>query len=196
MKETNIWRALAAALMLCCGCGSSIETTAAGSGGGAGVGGSGAGGAGGCSATTPCEGGSFCVYEVGECGPDVTGVCQSGFTCDGPPTGPVCLCDGTVVEGANAICDVWPTNSQIADPALCATGTFACGTLQCQRHAEYCLEILPGVPGPTSYSCKAAGGTCSGIADCSCITEAEGPGDVVTCSANADMQETVTIASP
>ena len=82
------------------------------------------------------------------------GTCLTTYTCDGPATGPLCGCDGKVVEGEFAECTLFQASSPYDNPAACQTGMFACGpTLQCKRNAQVCVKTLPGVPGPESYKC-------------------------------------------
>lgn len=191
-------------------------TGGGGSGGTAGSGGStgGTGGAGGstggtggstgeCSVDTPCANPSAaCIFPQGSCDPGATGTCADGYTCDGPPSGPLCLCDGTVLEGEMAECEAWEGDLPYADPEVCATGTFPCGPMECTRNVQVCVVTYPGVPGaePT-YECKAfadVNGTCAhGIADCSCIDPSKaGCPDASCCQADADGQETLSIYLP
>ncbi|MCC6558326.1 MAG: hypothetical protein IT372_35745 [Polyangiaceae bacterium] len=171
-----------------------------GGAGGGGTGGSGGAGAGTCSASEACPNGEACIYAQGSCAPEATGSCVAGFTCDGPPTGPVCGCDGEVIEGEMAECTQWANSAPYADPDLCATGTFACGpSMMCTRHVQVCVETIPGVPGgEISYQCVPLSdvqGTCQhGIADCSCMDLSTIGG--ASCSSDADHQETITIALP
>jgi hypothetical protein len=124
--------------------------------------------------------------------------------CDGPPTGPLCQCDGTVLEGENAVCDKWTQSEPYDDPGPCATGTFACGSsLSCTRHVEVCVVTYPGMPGPETYACvpvaDIAGFCVHGIADCSCLDLAPlycDSGSACDCSSDNDGQETVTVAMP
>ena len=75
---------------------------------------------------------------------------------------------------------------------------FACGpTLQCKRNSDVCVATIPGVPGPTSYACKAFAdvklpGSClNGIPYCDCI-DLSSLGSA-TCAVDADHQETITV---
>ncbi|HSN99502.1 MAG TPA: hypothetical protein VLS89_14500 [Candidatus Nanopelagicales bacterium] len=201
MKQA--WLGLAFVLAaLAGGCGSDVEENTGGGGGGDGGGGGGGGGGGlpdgVCSVAEPCTGGDICVFSQGSCAPEATGICESAFSCDGPSSGPLCGCDGVVVEGEYAECTQWENSEPYADPELCATGTFACGSLSCVRHVELCLETLPGVPGDPSYECiplSQVQGTCShGIADCTCVDLSMMGG--ASCSSDADHQETITVALP
>jgi hypothetical protein len=179
---------------LAAGCGDDGGGGSGGSGGG-----SGGSGGGSCSAADPCPNSEVCLYPEGSCAPDARGSCQLGFTCDGPPSGPVCGCDGNVIEGEMAECTQWANSEPIADPELCATGTFACGPSMCTRHVEVCVETIPGVPGgePT-YQCvplSEVRGTCQhGIADCSCMDISAVGG--TSCASDADHQETISVALP
>jgi len=197
MKST--WLSIALAITtISFGCGGNVEapTGSGGAGGAGGAGGEG-GSDGSCSAAQPCAQGT-CIYAQGACEPDAQGTCQLGYTCDGPPTGPVCGCDGKVVEGEVAQCTLWSQGKPFDNPEACATGTFACGTLACKRHVEVCVATLPGMPGPTSYECKPLSdfkGSCAhGIADCSCMDLSSLGG--ATCAADANHQETITVALP
>lgn len=176
----------------------------AGGAGGSASGGSASGGAdGSCSVDTPCaESQGICVFPQGSCDAGAQGSCQLGFTCDGPPSGPLCKCDGTVLEGEMAECEAWGDSLPYADPELCATGTFPCGTTSCTRHVEVCVATFPGVQGADPiYECKPltdVNGTCAhGIADCSCIdTQKAGCPAADCCAADADGQETLSIYLP
>jgi hypothetical protein len=194
-----------AAFAVGCGGDPPADTSGAGGAGGDGAGGAGggAGGAGGnggvaCSVTEPCakETGT-CIFPQGACAPDAKGTCQQ-VTCGGTASGPACGCDGVVVEDSAAKCSFWEQGKPIADPELCATGTFVCGTLSCKRHVEVCVEMVPGPPGGTStYECKPVadvGGTCEhGIADCNCLDVSTTGG---ICTSDADHQETIKIYLP
>jgi hypothetical protein len=87
-------------------------------------------------------------------------------------------------------------------PSLCAKGSFACGNLQCTKQVEVCVVKSGGPPpGTPSYSCAPlsdAAGTCGyGIADCSCMDLTKlGCADASCCKADADHQETISIALP
>ena len=183
------------------GCGSSVETDPGEGGAGGGQGGGGQGGnAGGCTADNPCAEGS-CIFTEASCAPGTTGTCQNGFSCDGPATGPVCGCDGIVIEGEYAVCSFWGGGKPYSGAELCAKGMFACGNIQCKRHVQFCQKSLPGPQGDPSYGCvdvATAPGTCSyGISDCACLdTKALGCFDPSCCSSDQDNQETVTIALP
>jgi len=171
-----------------------------GAGGGVGGAGGGAGGeSGGCSEENSCMDGT-CIFPEGSCAPGTTGTCKSGFTCDGPPSGPVCGCDGVVVEGDYAECSLWDAGLPYSGPDLCAVGKFFCGTTQCTRHVQVCQVIHPGPQGDSFYGCvnvSTVAGTCAhGIGSCSCLdlkalgcTQEQG-----CCSTDADHQETITIA--
>lgn len=176
-------------------------------GGDGGTGGGGAGGAGGsgdgsCTVDNPCSGGAICIFPQGSCDAGAEGSCQLGFTCDGPPSGPLCKCDGTVLEGEMAECDAWSDSLPYGGPELCATGTFPCGMTECTKNVQVCVATYPGVQGaePT-FECKDladVNGTCAhGIADCSCIdTMKAGCPDTNCCMADAEGQETLSIYLP
>jgi hypothetical protein len=189
---------LCAALLACDGGG---EQTTQGQGGAGGAGGMGAGGEGACTADKPCAMG-VCIFGQDACTPGATGMCQAGFTCDGPPSGPVCGCDGKVFEAEYAECTLWGQGKPFdSSPDACATGTFTCGTLQCKRHIEVCVATSGGVMAETTYECKAvadAQGSCAhGIADCSCLDLMKlGCPDANCCMADMDFQEKITIALP
>jgi hypothetical protein len=199
------------------GCGGSVSTSQGGEGaGGGGTQGTGGGtqgtgggtqgtggaGDGSCSADHPCATG-VCIFD-GTCGPAAKGTCQYGYSCDGPPTGPVCGCDGNVIEGEMAICSAWGSGAPYSvDPTPCATGTFACGDQQCTNNVEFCVVTTGGpADSPPSYQCvpvAQAQGTCSyGIADCSCLAlqqyGCQYPGSC--CTSDANHQETVHLLAP
>lgn len=198
-------------LILAVGCGSSVSQEQGAGGDAPGTGGQGAGGhhsggqgtgaQGACSVENPCEEGT-CIFPEGSCDPGATGSCQLGFTCDGPPSGPVCSCDGEVIEGEYAECEFWGEGKPHAGPEPCATGTFACGPELCTRHVEICYVEVPGVQGADpSYSCLPVAdhsGWCShGIGDCSCLDLTSlGCTDQSCCTADGDHQETVTVHLP
>lgn len=183
------------------GCGSG--TTGAGSGGDASSSStSGVGGAnGGCTVDSTCPEGGLCIFPQGACSPSDKGTCQLGYDCSGPPSGPVCGCDGKVIEDMVAVCSFWAAGKPFAFAGGCQTGTFACGpTALCARNAEVCKKTLPGVPGPAAYECvtleKLQGSTCQyGIPDCSCL-DLDAVGPMATCAADADHQETISLALP
>jgi hypothetical protein len=198
---------LGAAASLVAGCGSDITTsgtTSSGAGGddtssssSNGVGGA----SGGCTVDTICPQNGTCIFPQGACSPSDKGVCQLAYDCSGPPSGPVCGCNGKVVEDEVAVCSFWAGGKPFAFAGGCQTGTFACGpTLQCARNADVCKKTLPGVPGPAGYECvaleKVTGSSCQyGIPDCLCLNlDAIGP--AASCTADADYQETVTLALP
>lgn len=183
------------------GAGNAGNTGGAGGTGGAGTGGSGGSGGsatGSCSVAAPCADMAVCIFPQGSCDPSATGVCESAYNCDGPPSGPVCGCDGNVVEGESAECRQWQNSLPYADPDLCATGTFTCGTLSCRRHVEVCLTISGGITGMTTYECiplSQVQGTCThGIADCSCMDISAYGG--AECRVDIDFQETIDLALP
>jgi hypothetical protein len=177
------------------GCGPQIDAGTGGTGtGGGATGTGGAATSGDCSKDDPCPDGQSCSFGPGTCQDGARGNCVGFFQCDGPPTGPVCGCDGKTVEAAYGECGV----GQYDTPAGCQVGTFACGpTLQCKRNSDVCVATLAGVPGPTSYACKAFAevntpGSCvNGIPYCDCIDLS--PMGGATCTADADHQETITI---
>jgi hypothetical protein len=101
-----------------------------------------------------------------------------------------------------AVCALIAKGQPSADAAVCAKGTFACGSLACQRHVDVCVVTVGGPVGSTpTYACKATkdlGGTClNGIADCSCLDASSlGCSGASCCTADADHQETITIQAP
>jgi hypothetical protein len=156
-----------------------------------------------CSTDAPCQPGGACVFQPGSCQKGAMGVCQTFFQCDGSATGPLCGCDGKVVEGEYADCAVWKASKPYDNAAPCQIGTFPCGPkLACKRNSDVCVEKLPGVPGPTSYECvtydKANHSCLHGIPACDCIDLAAlgGPMGTTSCKVDADNQETVTVALP
>jgi hypothetical protein len=193
------------------GCGGSVVHEGTGGGGGGqstgsqGTGGQGTGGGDdSCSTANPCKVGA-CVFPAGSCQAGAKGTCSNMFQCDGPETGPVCGCDGKTIEAEYGDCVVAMASMPYADPSACQTGTFACGPmLQCKRNSDVCLETLPGQPGPTTYECKPfsqvvmPGWCLNGIPDCPCIDQSAfgTGGSGVSCMADADHQETVTVAMP
>jgi hypothetical protein len=187
-------------------CSSSVELPAGGgagaSGGGSGGNHGGEGGGGGndgsCSGDDPCPEPALCIYYEGSCAPNATGSCMTVYTCDGPPSGPLCGCDGEVLEGTGR-CTSMGYPGPYADPDTCAIGTFACGPLTCRRHVEFCQITLPGPTADPVHACIAVAdepGFCThGIADCECLALDElGCVDASCCAADADHQETVTVA--
>lgn len=194
---TAAFLALPISILAAPGCGGSVDEGSGGSGSSSSSGGSGDGT---CSADKPCTQGAACVYQAGTCQAGATGTCVTVIQCDGPPTGPVCGCDGKTVEGEYGNCSV---GGPYDNPAGCQTGTFACGpSLQCTRNLDVCVTTLPGVPGGSpSYECKAfdmvkiEGFCVNGLPDCACV-DTGGLGSGATCAADADHQETITIALP
>ena len=147
----------------------------------------------------------MCAYPQGSCDPGAEGICLTAYNCDGPPSGPLCLCDGTVLEGEHAECTAWEGSLPFDDPEGCATGTFACGDdgLACTRHVEVDTLTYVKLPGPLRLKCVAVSeiaGTCThGIADCSCLDLSSygcDGGAAGDCAADADNQEYVTVALP
>ncbi len=188
---------LGAAASLGARCDSDTATASTSAGGGNGTSSTGVGGeSGGCTVDTTCPNNGTCIFPQGACSPSEKGTCLDTFRCDGPPSGPVCGCDGKVVETERASCSFLAAGKPYAFAGGCQTGTFACGpTLQCGRNADVCQVTLPGVPGPASYACMAlekfqSADCLGGIPDCSCLN-AQG-----SCAADADHQETVTLALP
>lgn len=160
----------------------------------------------GCNEDNPCEAG-YCIFQDDGCEPGALGTCEPGNgACDGPPTGPVCGCDGVVVEGDFASCSL--NNKPYGGPTLCAEGTFTCGTEACTNNVQVCVMSIGGPKGAEpSYACADLGelgsglrGQCAGgIADCNCLNLEALPGckgGGCTCNANEDQQETVTVALP
>jgi len=193
---------LGAAAALLAACGSDIATGGAGGGGTGSSGSTGVGGANGsCTVDSICPGDGTCIFPQGACSPTDKGTCQLAYDCSGPPSGPVCGCDGKVIEDVVAVCSFWAAGKPYAFAGGCQTGTFACGpTLQCTRNSAVCKKTLPGVPGPASYECvgleKLQGSSCQyGIPDCSCIS-LDGVGPGASCTADADHQETLSLALP
>lgn len=186
---------LGAAASLAAGCGADVATGGTSSDGTSGTSSS-TGAGGGCTVDTPCANNGVCFLPQGACSPSDKGTCQDGFSCDGPPSGPVCGCDGKVIEADSASCSFLAAGKPYAFAGGCQTGTFPCGPmLQCGRNSDVCQVTLPGVPGPASYACvaleKFQKAYClGGIPDCSCLNT-EG-----SCNADADHQETVSIALP
>jgi hypothetical protein len=151
-----------------------------------------------CSTDKPCPSGASCAFPPGSCAPGALGACQTVFQCDGPPMGPICGCDGKVIEGDSPSCI-----TQIYDLSPpCQTGTFACGpTLTCQRNSDVCVEKVPGAPGPSTFECAAFGSvnlSClGGIPACDCIDISKvGDPTMTTCKVDADNQETLTVTAP
>jgi hypothetical protein len=194
------------ALVSLIGCGSHVSAPADDDGAGAADGGGGGGGElpfGACTTDVPCGDLGVCVFPQGSCQAGTVGSCQTGFTCDGPPSGPLCGCDGEVVEGEYAVCEMWGSSQPYANAASCAQGTFACGPESCLRHIEICVVVVPGVQGDPSHTCEPVSehaGWCShGIGDCSCLDLVSlgcPEFDESCCAADADHQETVTIYLP
>jgi hypothetical protein len=210
-----------AVLLSVAGCGDDVQAQtggAGGTGGNAGPGGQGGGGEGATGGASDGGGGSggvpdgtcttedacaegTCIFPQGSCAPGAQGSCQLGFTCDGPPSGPLCGCNGEVVEGEMAECTVWGDGVPYSGPELCAKGTFTCGDKQCTRHVQVCVETSGGAVDEVTYQCVPLAdiqGTCAhGIADCSCLdaTSLGCPSDGC-CKADADHQETIQIALP
>ena len=149
----------------------------------------------GCSASDPCTSGT-CVYPPGDCSANAKGSCVEIIQCDGPPAGPECQCDGTVLENPEGTC---PSTSPHPTAELCQTGTFACGDITCKRNLEVCMVTNGGAEPSTTYACAALGqldNTCvNGIPDCECLRPTECAG-LDCCSADVDHQETITINAP
>lgn len=160
------------------------------------------GGDGSCSSDDPCPSDAVCVLPANACAPGSKGTCQTHFQCDGPSTGPLCDCAGKIVEGDFPDCVPSRASESYGDSAPCQTGTFACGpTLMCKRNSDVCVTRLPGAPGPASYECasfESVNQWCQhGIPDCDCIDAAKvgDPTSNVTCKADAEHQETITVAA-
>jgi hypothetical protein len=171
--------------------------------GGDATGGSATGGTGGsvgdCSVASPCTtAGEVCVFPQDSCDPNAKGVCTAGVDCDPLPNhGPICLCDGQIFEG-DAECLVWGQSRPIANPEVCATGTFPCGTEMCTMNTQFCIVTFEMVGSTGAYECRDianAESTCMyGIADCGCLNlEDLGCTDPTCCYADGFYQETVTI---
>jgi hypothetical protein len=200
---------LGATAALGAGCGSASTPDGTTSTGTDGAGGSGSStGAGGatasatCTVDLPCPNKGTCALPQGACSPTDKGTCLDVFSCDGPPSGPVCGCDGKVVEGESASCSFLAAGKPYAFAGGCQIGTFACGPLTCNRNAEVCQNTLKGTSG-ANYECVALetlkDSTClNGIPDCSCINLAPllPPGAMGSCFADADHQETIKITVP
>jgi hypothetical protein len=168
--------------------------------GGSATGGNATGGSaeGDCSVSNPCtEEGESCVFQQGSCDPSAKGVCTA-VNCDTPSNhGPVCLCSGEVFE-LDAECLVWSQSLPIADPEVCGTGTFNCGTENCTLNTQFCIVTYPQPGAFPSYECRDATnaeGTCLyGIADCACLNLMDlGCADASCCLQDGFYQETVTI---
>ncbi|MEM6296117.1 MAG: hypothetical protein AAGA54_32895 [Myxococcota bacterium] len=83
----------------------------------------------------------------------------------------------------------------LPDPT-CEPIEFACGPdLDCDAPAEYCDELVPGVPGPSSYMCVAVPDACEGDYSCECL-EAAGVTGGADCVQGADLGITVTLFAP
>ncbi len=53
-------------------------------------------------------------------------------------------------------------------------GTFPCGdSLSCEIGTTYCLEEVPGVPGPSTLSCVDIPAACQPDPDCTCVLAGE-----------------------
>lgn len=177
--------------------------SAGGEGGGGATGGAG-GGTGGmatgdCSVASPCTTeGEVCVFEQDSCDPSATGVCTAGVDCDPLPNhGPICLCNGEVFEG-DAECLVWSQSKPFANPEVCETGTFPCGTETCKYNTQFCIVTFEMIGSTGMYECRdvaSAAGTCMyGIADCGCLDLGDiGCTDASCCYQDGFYQETVTI---
>jgi hypothetical protein len=148
-----------------------------------------------CSASDPCTSGT-CIFPPGDCSPNAKGSCVEIIQCDGPPPGPQCKCDGTVLENPDATCA--PAGPR-PNADLCQTGTFVCGDITCKRNLEVCVATNGGAMPTTTYACAALDeidDTCvNGIPDCACMQPAE-CGGASCCTADADHQETITINAP
>lgn len=150
-----------------------------------------------CDEDNPCEKGS-CRYPANSCSPEVAGKCIEVIQCDGPASGPSCGCDGNVIEAPYGNC---LSGGRSASGDLCSQGTFACGDKQCRRHKDVCVATSGGPAGSeTTYECIAAytvPNCLTGIPDCGCLfLEDLGCADSSCCTADADQQETITIALP
>ena len=147
-----------------------------------------------CSVASPCSSGD-CIYQPGTCQAGATGFCVNYSTCDGPARGPGCGCDGKTIEGTYGACGL---AAPYDNASGCQVGTFACGpALMCKRNSEMCVKTVAAT---TSYECKPymkmedSFPCVSGIPDCSCIhLESFGASDKVSCAADADYQETITV---
>jgi hypothetical protein len=151
-----------------------------------------------CDEDNPCENGDECHYPTGSCAQEVKGTCVRILSCDGPESGPVCGCDGQVIEAPYGTCQ---SGGRSSHEELCAQGTFACGDKQCTRHKDLCVATSGGPAGSeTTYECIKAytvPNCLGGIPDCGCLfLEDLGCADSSCCSADADMQETITIQLP
>lgn len=144
-----------------------------GGGAGSGGGGSGGGGSGGAGGNADCAS----AAEQAACGSEGT-VCAVGCTdaCN--------FCNTFRCTGGR-----WQRMESF--PAPC----FACGQTRCQINAEYCVEVLPGLPeAPISYSCAAVPSQCRPTPTCDCV-RATAPGEV-GCASSGAGQLTVTFAAP
>lgn len=155
-----------------------------------------------CSAKDPCPSDATCVLPPNACEAGARGTCQTIFQCDGPPSGPLCDCDGKVVEGEYPDCEPERAGESFGDSVPCQTGTFACGpTLKCKRNSDVCVERLVGDPAPATYECasfKSVNQWCQhDIPDCGCLNATPfAEGMFVMCKADADHQETITVPAP
>ncbi len=60
----------------------------------------------------------------------------------------------------------------VLDPT-CESTEFTCGpNLDCSLPSEYCSEFVPGVPGPSSFTCAAVPNACERYYSCECLEEA------------------------
>ena len=65
----------------------------------------------------------------------------------------------------------------------CLAATFDCGpTETCTVATEYCEAFVPGVPGPTSYSCMPLPAACVGDGTCVCLAGQGIPGPEGMCT--------------
>ena len=159
----------------------------------------GSGGKGGAGGSDPC---SACdqICAIAGCEEPTYTCLPVNGTCDGPPSGPVCGCDGVTVEASYAFCTQAQQRMPRAPLELCQTGTFECGTASCRRNAEICVVSIGGPTAGETHECvsiETVNGFCSGIPDCACMNLSSlGCGDACACSADADHQETVVIQQP
>ncbi len=177
-------------------------------GGGASTGGAAEGGASaGCDANNLCDGG-VCFFGEDACEPGAVGTCTPGNgACDGPPTGPVCDCQGVVHELRSAVdfpsCELGAQGIPFGPAEACSDGTFACGGSMCKNHVDVCFETAGGVNSEPSFECIPQSdfvGCSGGVADCACLQLFTVCGPLgLECSCVQDpatKQETVTAVMP
>ena len=134
----------------------------------------------------------YCDFPDDGCGfDDSVGVCVGRpWACD-DEYDPVCGCDSIIYSNAcNANgngTDVW-VGSGDCGPWM---GFFACGPELCLMENEYCVEMVPGPPGPSTFICAPIP-TCA-VAGCACLQNLP-CGDV--CAEDVDANLFVTCLAP